>query len=131
VAEHPNAALIRKGYAAFAEGDMATAAAPFADDVVWTVAGRSAVSGTYTGKAEVLGTFLAGLGERSGGSLAIEIETVVADDDHAVVLTHQTASHGGRTLDAHNIDVYTIRDGRIVEVRSTSFNPEAGETFYV
>lgn len=131
MAEHPNAALIRKGYAAFAEGDMATAAAPFADDVVWTVAGRSAVSGTYAGKAEVLGTFLAGLGERSGGSLAIEIETVVADDDHAVVLTHQTASHGGRTLDAHNIDVYTIRDGRIVEVRSTSFNPEAGETFYV
>jgi ketosteroid isomerase-like protein len=41
MAEHPNAELIRKCYSAFAEADMATATAPLADDLVWTVAGRS------------------------------------------------------------------------------------------
>ena len=85
MAEHPNATLIRKGYAAFAAGDMAT--------------------------------------ERSGGSLSIEIETVVADDQHVVVLSHHAASHGGRTLDAHEIDVHAIRGGRVAEARSTSFEP--------
>jgi uncharacterized protein len=40
MAEHPNATLIRKGYAAFATGDMATLDALFANDVVWTVAGQ-------------------------------------------------------------------------------------------
>lgn len=130
MAEHPNATLIRKGYAAFATGDMATLDALFANDVVWTVAGQGPLAGTYTGKADVFGKFFAGLGERTGGSLSIEIETVVADDDHVVVLSHHTASHGGRTLDAHEIDVYTIRGGQVAETRSTSFDPYATDAFY-
>ena len=130
MAEHPNATMIRKGYAAFATGDMATLDTLFAEDVVWTVAGQSPLAGTFTGKTDVFGKFFAGLGERSGGSLSIEIETVVADDQHVVVLSHHTASHGGRTLDAHEIDVYAIRGGRVVEARSTSFDPYVTDAFY-
>ena len=88
-------------------------------------------AGARTCTRAAVGTFLAALGERVGGSLTIEIEMVVANDEHAVVLTHQSPSHKGRTLDAHNIDLYTIRDGQIVGARSTSFNLEAGEAFYV
>ena len=128
--EHPNATLLRKGYAAFGAGDMATLDSMFADDVVWRVAGKNPLAGTYTGKAEVLGKLFAGIGERSGGTLKVEIETVVADDHHAVVLTHHTAAHGGRTLDVDDIDYYVIRDGRIVEARSTNYDNYAVDAFY-
>jgi ketosteroid isomerase-like protein len=130
MAEHPNTALIRKGYAAFAAGDMETLDALFSDGVVWTVAGRSPLAGTYTGKADVFGKFMAGLGERSGGTLSISIETVVADDEHVVVLAKHTAAHAGRTLDARNIDVYTVRDGRVTEARSTGFDVYENDAFY-
>jgi len=130
MAEHPNAALIQRGYAAFAAGDMATLDALFSDRIVWTVAGRSPLGGTYTGKADVFGKFMAGLGERSGGTLSIEIETVVADDDHVVVIARHTSSHAGRSLDVRNIDVYTVRDGQVTEARSTSFDPYENDAFY-
>jgi hypothetical protein len=62
------------------------------------VAGLSPLAGTFTDKTDVFGKFFAALGERSGGSLSIEIETVVVNDQTVVVLSHHTAAHGG----AHN-----------------------------
>lgn len=50
MSEHPNVALLRSGYAAFATGDMATLDALFADDVVWHVAGRNRLAGAYKGR---------------------------------------------------------------------------------
>jgi ketosteroid isomerase-like protein len=130
MAEHANAELIRRGYAAFGSGDVAVLDSLFTNDVVWEVAGRSPLAGTYTGKADVFGKFFAGLGERSGGSLSIEIETVVADDDHVVVLSHHTGAHGGRTLDVRNIDYYVLRDGQVSEARSTGFDVYGTDAFY-
>ena len=40
----------KKAYAAFAAGDVETAAADLADDVEWVVPGNSTLSGTYRGK---------------------------------------------------------------------------------
>ena len=59
--------------------------------------GQSPLARTFTGRAYVFGKFFAGLGECSGGSLSIEIGTVVANDQTIVVLPHHDASHGGRT----------------------------------
>ena len=128
--DHPNATLIRRGYAAFGAGDMATLDSVFADDVVWMVAGRHQLAGRYTGKAEVFGKLFAGLGERTGGTLEIEIETVVADDHQAVVLCHHTAEHGGRRLDVDAIDYYMIRGDRIVQARSTNYDASGVDAFY-
>jgi ketosteroid isomerase-like protein len=130
MSEHPNAALLRKGYAAFGSGDMATVDALFADDVVWHVAGRSPIAGEHKGKEQVFGTFFAALGERSGGTFTIELDYIVADDAHAVAMVRHSASHGGRTLATRDVDVYTIRDGRIVEAWSTGFDPYENDAFW-
>ena len=130
MAEHRNTELIRRGYAAFAAGDMAALDALFSDDVVWTVAGRNPLAGDYTGKTEFFTSFVAGLAERSGGTLSIEIDTVLADDEHVVVLSHHTAAHAGRTLDARGVESYTMREGRVVEARTTSFDPYEVDAFY-
>jgi hypothetical protein len=71
---------------------------------------------------------LRSLGERTSGTVSIQIETVVADD-HAVVLPQHTASHGGRTLDVDVIDSYVIRDGWVVEARRASYDPYGTNAF--
>ena len=60
---HPNEDLVRRGYAAFSTGDIATLTELFADDLVWHVGGRSPITGDYKGKEAVLG-FFAQLAER-------------------------------------------------------------------
>jgi hypothetical protein len=52
----------------------------------WPV--QSQLARTFTGKADVFGKFFAGLGDCSGASLSIEIETVVANDQTVVVRSH-------------------------------------------
>src|SRR5438094_936729 len=88
---HPNEALLRKGYAAFASYDLDTIRALFADDIVWHVlGGRNQLSGTIKGKDEVFGWF-AKLLTLSDGTFNIDVHDVIANDDHAVVISHDTA----------------------------------------
>jgi ketosteroid isomerase-like protein len=54
---HPNEELTRRGYAAFATGDMVALDELFADDVIWHVGGRSPLSGDYKGKEAVFAMF--------------------------------------------------------------------------
>ena len=44
MAEHPNVGFLRKGYEAFAKGDMATLTDMYSQDVVWHHAGTSPIS---------------------------------------------------------------------------------------
>src|SRR5258708_17741278 len=47
MAEHPNVARIRDGYAAFAKGDFGVLTDLFADNIVWHVTGRNQLAGDY------------------------------------------------------------------------------------
>ena len=51
--EHPNAALVRRVFAAFGKDPMAVSAA-FARDIVWRVPGHTVMSGEYRGRREVV-----------------------------------------------------------------------------
>ena len=41
--DHPNAALLKKGFEAFSQGDTATITNLFAEEVVWHLLGRHQV----------------------------------------------------------------------------------------
>ena len=111
---HPNEGLIRKGYAAFQSGDMATLSELFADDVVWHAPGRNQLSGTFRGKEEVFATFQK-VFELTGGTFKLDVHTVLADDDHAVVLTRSTGEREGRKLDDNTVQVFHVSDGKVTE----------------
>ncbi len=83
--DHPNAEALRKGYAAFAAGDMETVASLFADDIAWHQAGDGPLAGVFVGKDAVFGTF-GQLVQLTGGTFGQEIHDVVANDDHAVAM---------------------------------------------
>ena len=87
-------------YRAFANGDAAAAMENMDEAVVWTARGDSALSGTYTGKAEVAGLW-ARLGEKG---LRTEPHDFVADGDKVVVLTKVTLD--GRSEEAADVLTY-------------------------
>ncbi len=106
--EHLN--VVKRGYAAFAAGDIPGAMEPFADDIEWIVPGNSAISGTYRGKEEIGGFFI----KLAGKSFTTEPEHFLADDERVVVLTKTTAD--GQSSD--QADVLTFRDSKIVKFQS-------------
>ena len=129
MAEHPNAALIRRGYDAFAKGDMDTINEIFADDIVWHISGRSALAGDYKGKNEVFG-FFGQLGERSAGTFSIDVHDVLANDEHVAVLTRERAERDGKSLDVNFVHVWHVSDGKAVEFWAASTDEYAGDAFW-
>jgi hypothetical protein len=102
-----NIETVKKGYAAFSAGDVETAMNNWDDNIEWVAPGNSAMSGTYRGKAEVMG-LLAKVAEKS---FTTAPSRFLADGDVVVVLTQVTA--GGES--APQADVFTFRDGKIVK----------------
>ena len=119
MAEHPNVARIRDGYAAFARGDFAVLNDLFAEDLLWHVNGRSQFAGDYRGREAVFG-FFGKLMEVTEGSLHIDLHAVFADDEHGVALTIVTAGRGGRSVTVDQAHVFHLRDGKVVEYWDSS-----------
>ncbi|HEY7874838.1 MAG TPA: nuclear transport factor 2 family protein [Actinomycetota bacterium] len=115
MAEHPNAALLRKGYEAFANGDMETIDTLFADDIVWHVGGNSMLSGDYKGKEEVIGMF-GRLFQETGGTFKIEIHDVLANDKHSVCINTISGERNGARFETKGVDVFhPTPDGKVKE----------------
>jgi uncharacterized protein len=114
VMAHPNEDLIRRGYEAFGAQDMATLNELFADDVVWHSPGHNQLAGTFRGKEEVFAIFQK-VGELTGGTFKLDIHAVLADDEHAVVLSRSTGEREGKTLDDNTVQVFHIKDGKVTE----------------
>lgn len=114
MAEHPNAARIRDGYAAFAKGDFAVLNDLFAEDVLWHVGGRNQLSGEYRGREAVYG-FFGKLMEATEGSFQIDLQAVFAEDERGVALVVTTASRGGLSIRVNEAHIFRLRDGKVME----------------
>jgi len=112
MADHPNLDLLPRGYAAYAAGDMDTMNELFADDLVWHVAGRSAIAGHYSGKAQVFG-FFGRLQELSEGTSKVEVHDLLANDEHGVAI--ESATRNGRSYQGQAAHVFHLRDGKVIE----------------
>lgn len=126
---HPTEDLLRRGFEAFGKGDMATIAELFADDVVWHVPGNNPLSGDHKGRDSVL-AFLGKSAELSGGTLKLEVHDILANDEHGVALTRGSAQRGGKSLDNNGVQVFHIRDGKVVESWLYAGDPAANDEFW-
>ena len=111
---HPNEDLVRRGFAAFGTGDIATLRELLADDIVWHVGGRSPIAGDYKGKDEVLG-FFAQLAERTRGTFRVDVHDVLANDEHVVALVKGTGEREGKTLNDDGAQVFDVQGGKVTE----------------
>ena len=112
--EHPNVALMRKGYEAFANGDMETVKGLFAEDIVWHQPGNNILAGDYKGHDEVFGMF-ARLIQETGGNFSQEIHDVLANDEHAVAMLHARAERNGKTWEGPVVHVFHVKDSKVTE----------------
>ena len=108
--EQNNIELVKRGYEAFATGDVETVMSLYDDDIEWMQPGASAISGTYHGKGE-LGEFLTRLGEKTTTVKALRF---LADADTVVVFSE--AAIGGET--SQDVEVFTLRDGKVVRAQT-------------
>ena len=129
MAEHPNVELLRRGYAAYGAGDLDTINELFHDDVVWHVAGRSAIAGEYQGKEQVLG-FFGKVAELSDGTAKIDVHDLLADDEHGVALVTLSATRGGRSHEGNAAHVLHIRDGKVTEFWDAQVDQYANDEFW-
>jgi uncharacterized protein len=93
-AEHPNAALVRRAYAAQARGDLDTYLSLLADDFVLRIPGRSQIAGEYRGRDEMRRHF-AEIAALSGGTFRTTVHDVTASDEHVIALVEATAERDG------------------------------------
>ena len=126
-AEHPNAALVRRVFAAFGQDAMAVSAA-LARDIVWRVPGHTVMSGEYHGRREVV-EFLRRTGLETGGTYSSHLHTVFADDVWAVAIYRATGNRNGIDLDVDQALVIRIADGCWQEVTAVPLD-SAFERFW-
>ena len=129
MADHPNAALLRKGYDAFAKGDTATLTDLFSEDVVWHLPGRNLISGVHKGRDAVFAVFAKTM-ELTGGTFKIDLHDIVANDEHTVSLSRASASRQGKQLDLRGVDIYHIRNGKVTEMWSFSEDQRQDDEFW-
>lgn len=122
---HPNGELIQEGFEAFSKGDMETVAGLFSEDIVWHSPGTSVLSGEYRGKEAVLGLF-GKLAEVTGGTFHQDIHTILADDDHVVVLTADGWETPKR-FSGQQVFVWHVHDGKAVECWAIQTDQKAAD----
>lgn len=125
--EHPNAALVRRVFAAFGKDAMAITAA-LSRDVVWRVPGDTVMSGEYRGRRDVM-AFLSRTGVETGGTYRSRLHTVFADDEWAVAIYRATGSRNGIDLDVEQALVIRMADGLIQDVTAVPLD-SAFERFW-
>lgn len=124
MAEHPNVARIRDGYAAFAKGDFAVLNDLFAEDLPWHEPGRNQIAGDYQGREAVYG-FFGRLMEITEGTFHLEVQAVFADDERGIALVVSSASRGGRSITVQDAHIFRLRDGKVAEFWNASTDPYA------
>jgi uncharacterized protein len=129
MSDHPNVQRMRDGYVAFGKGDLAPLEDLLTEDVVWHVAGRSDLAGTYEGRTAVF-EFFGKVMERTEGSFRVEPLTLLADDYFGCAAVRITAHRGDRHLDVMNLQASRLQDGRVAEFWDTTTDPEASDAFY-
>lgn len=112
VAEHPNAAVLRGAYAALAKGDIMSAYAVFAPDLVWRVPDGHRLAGTYEGRDTVFG-MLGQLVTMTGGSLQMHVDEVLANDARGVGLITSTATRNGTDFVAKEVHIFELDNGKV------------------
>ena len=125
-----NLDLVRRGYEAFNAGDAEGLKAIMAADAAHIVPGKSELSGAHKGIDNIL-TLYAALGERSNGTLSIDLEDVVSDGgDRVVAIQTLRAKREGKTLEAREALLFTISAGRVVEVQDFFPDIDANDSFW-
>jgi ketosteroid isomerase-like protein len=107
------AARIQAYYAALNAFDLGALEALLAEDAVTFVPGKSAITGAYRGRAELL-SLAARARDETDGTFHVEPLDVLTNASHAVVRHRWTATRKGTSIEQTNFNVYRFTDGGLL-----------------
>ncbi len=121
-------AQIKRGYEAFAKGDLDTIRAMGAVDEVWYTACPT-FEPEYKGIESIIG-YLVSLATLTDATFKVEPEMFFAEEDRVVVLERITATRKGRMLDTPFVHIYEVLAGKVTRVTEFAAEPKKLEEFW-
>ncbi|MDP5218027.1 nuclear transport factor 2 family protein [Ruegeria sp. 2205SS24-7] len=122
-----NIKVVQDFFAAYGANDLDGIAAVMDENVEWHIPGRHPLSGTKTGRAEVLAFF------EQLGVAGFQADPIYfgADETHVVDIHRGWSNAEGKpNVDTTWALVYRIEDGKIVEATNLSADQDAANTFF-
>lgn len=110
--------------------DLDTLGALMAEDIVWHVGGNHALSGDYRGR-EALLRYFERVHELTGGTLRLEAEEIVADEQHAGAFVRTTMARNGQRMDVLLAELFRVGpDGTFAEFWASPNDQAAIDQFW-
>jgi len=113
-------AVVRGYLAALQSGDLESLRRSFTPDATWYLRGGLPTSGTWTGPAEIIDTFLARMMSRLDvtAPLSQEVTSLVADGNTVLAeWTSRATTSRGAPYENEYAVVFVVREGKIAAVR--------------
>jgi ketosteroid isomerase-like protein len=116
ISEHPNARRIVDLFSAFRGGDVGRVADILDENVAWRFPGKSGrLAGEHRGRDAVF-AFLVDVTQLTEGTFHLELESVIADEDHAVAFFRGHGRRHGKVLDNPTCLKIRLEKGKVVDV---------------
>lgn len=130
MAEHPHAALVQRGYAAFSAGDADTLREMMTSDCTHHVPGSHQLSGDMKGIDAVLG-YYGQLAALTNGTMRVELlDTFVDGRGHVMSVHRFKAERGGKTIDMRGGIVFRIIGDKITDLDECVADMTASDEFW-
>jgi ketosteroid isomerase-like protein len=127
----PPIEVVKTFLTAYMQGDHKTFVDLLHADVVWEQPGESTLSGIKNSKAELL-QMGARMSELSFKTIKLnDVEYFSPSGNKVVCILHWTAAQPtGNVLDIHNVDVYTVENGKIIHAKIYSEDVDKENAFW-
>jgi hypothetical protein len=121
---HPHAQKLRKGFEAYAKGNLEEIAQMFHDDVkIHILSETSPFAGDHHGVQGLRQLFSNTRGQTEEDSW--QVADLLVDDDYVVALTHMTGKRKGRFAGTKDVQVFRMKDGKVSEAWYINTDKEA------
>ncbi len=112
-----NKELVRGFFSDIAKGNLDGALARWADDMRFTLIGKTRLSGICKSKKEFVDNILTPLGSQLEGPLTITPENLIAEGDFVVVQSHgRSKTKSGKDYNNTYCQVFKVSGGKIREM---------------
>ena len=125
-----NKRIVQKFYDAGNRGDMDTCFGLISDDIIWTNIGTTSLSGTFTGKQEMMEKLIGPLLGQLKQGIHTTLQRLVAEGDYVVAHTSGSAETiEGQPYNNTYVWIIRLRDGKFAELTEFMDTELANATF--